>query len=135
MDRGFEEKAISDDLQPLCEVYVEDERPKDANGKSIDDYLYTAKDGEQYGIFKLTPRECGRLMDVRDEDIDKMFAVNSKSQCYRQFGNSIVCAVLAAIFSQLNIQGIKPWNERNVEEKERFLGWKKDTTKRKREID
>lgn len=125
----IEENFISDDIQPLCEIYADDEKPKDANGKTLEDYLYTANDGEQYGIFKLTPRECGRLMDVRDEDIDKMFAVNSNSQCYRQFGNSIVCVVLAAIFSQLNIQGIKPWNERTLEEKEQLLGWKRDTTK------
>ena len=116
MDRGFEEKAISDDLQPLCEVYAEDERPKDANGKTIDDYLYTAKDGEQYGIFKLTPRECGRLMGVSDKDIDAMFSVNSNSQCYKQFGNSIVVPVLEAIFSQLNIKGVKPWNEVHKDE-------------------
>lgn len=69
--------------------------------KTIEDYLYTAKDGEQYGIFKLSPRECGRLMDVSDEDIDKMFSVNSNSQCYKQFGNSIVVNVLVAIFGQL----------------------------------
>ena len=112
----IEEKFISNDLQPLCEIYAEDERPRDANGKTIDDYLYTAKDGEQYGIFKLTPRECGRLMGVSDEDIDKMFSVNSNSQCFKQFGNSIVVPVLEAIFSQLNIKGVKPWNEVHKDE-------------------
>jgi len=69
--------------------------------KAVEDYLYKAKDGEQYGIFKLSPRECGRLMDVDDRDIDKMFEVNSNSQCYKQFGNSIVVNVLVAIFGQL----------------------------------
>ena len=91
---------------------------------TLNDYLYTAKDGEQYGIFKLSPRECLRLMDVREEDIDKMLAVNSNSQCYKQAGNSIVVMVLTAIFSQLNIQGIKPWNERTIEERKELLGWK-----------
>lgn len=85
--------------------------------KTVEDYLFTAKDGEQYGVFKLTPRECGRLMGVKDADIDKMFAVNSNSQCYKQFGNSIVVPVLMAIFSQLNIAGVKPWNQ--LTEKER----------------
>lgn len=33
----------------------------------------------QYRIRKLTPRECGRLMGVSDEDIDKMAAVNSNT--------------------------------------------------------
>lgn len=57
----------------------------------------------RYRIRKLTPRECGRLMDVTDEDIDKMQAVNSKTQLYKQFGNSIVVAVMAAMFKNLNI--------------------------------
>ena len=39
----------------------------------------------KYRIRKLTPRECGRLMGVSDEDIDKMAAVNSNTQLYKQF--------------------------------------------------
>lgn len=58
----------------------------------------------QYRIRKLTPRECGRLMGVSDEDIDKMAAVNSNSQLYKQFGNSIVVAVMVAMFRNLNIE-------------------------------
>lgn len=69
--------------------------------KTVEDYLYHAKDGEDYGIFKLSPRECLRLMDVKDSDIDKMMAVNSNSQCYKQAGNSIAVNVLVAIFGQL----------------------------------
>lgn len=68
---------------------------------TVEDYLYHAKDGNDYGIFKLSPRECGRLMDVSDEDITKMLSVNSNSQCYKQFGNSIVVNVLVAIFGLL----------------------------------
>lgn len=94
--------------------------------QQVEDYLYTASDGEQYGIFKLTPRECGRLMGVKDSDIDKMFSVNSNSQCYKQFGNSIVVPVLMAIFSQLNIQGIKPWNEMTQEEKTQLVNKTRD---------
>ena len=63
-------------------------------------YLYNVG----YRIRKLTPRECGRLMDVTDEDITKMQAVNSNSQLYKQFGNSIVVAVMAAMFENLNIE-------------------------------
>jgi len=58
----------------------------------------------QYRIRKLTPRECGRLMGVSDEDINKMAAVNSNSQLYKQFGNSIVVAVMVAMFRNLNIE-------------------------------
>lgn len=57
----------------------------------------------QYRIRKLTPREYGRLMGVSDEDIDKMAAVNSNTQLYKQFGNSIVVDVMCAMFINLNI--------------------------------
>lgn len=57
----------------------------------------------QYRIRKLTPRECGRLMGASDEDIDRMAAVNSNTQLYKQFGNSIVVDVMCAMFRNLNI--------------------------------
>lgn len=82
----------------------------------IEDYLY-----KDYGVFKLTERECGRLMGVKDSDIDKMKSVVSKSQMYKQFGNSIVVPVLMAIFSQLNIQGITPWNELSQGQREELI--------------
>lgn len=50
-------------------------------------------------IRKLTPKECGRLMGVKDEDIDKLTL--SKSAQYHCFGDSIVVDVLMAIFKQL----------------------------------
>lgn len=59
---------------------------------------------KQYRIRKLTPRECGRLMGVSDEDISKMSAVNSNTQLYKQFGNSIVVDVMCAMFKNLNIE-------------------------------
>lgn len=58
----------------------------------------------QYRIRKLTPKECGRLMGVSDEDIEKMAAVNSNTQLYKQFGNSIVVDVMCAMFQCLNIR-------------------------------
>jgi len=58
----------------------------------------------QYRIRKLTPRECGRLMGVSDEGISKMAAVNSNTQLYKQFGNSIVVDVMCAMFKNLNIK-------------------------------
>ena len=54
-----------------------------------------------YRIRKLTPRECWRLMDFTDEDYEKAEAVNSNTQLYKQAGNSIVKAVLIAIFKQM----------------------------------
>ena len=66
---------------------------------------------ENYAIRNLTPRECGRLMGVTDEDIDKMIKVNSKTQLYKQFGNSIVVDVMCTMFSNLNIKRKKGNNE------------------------
>lgn len=52
-------------------------------------------------IRKLTPKECGRLMGVRDDDIDKMSVNQSNSSLYHCFGDSIVVDVLMAIFKQM----------------------------------
>lgn len=56
----------------------------------------------RYRIRKLTPRECFRLMDVDDADIDKIQAAGiSNSQQYKLAGNSIVVACLEKIFENL----------------------------------
>ena len=52
-------------------------------------------------IRKLTPTECWRLMGWADEQIQKVKAVTSNAQMYRQAGNGIVVQVLEAIFRQL----------------------------------
>lgn len=72
--------------------------------------LQTSKDFNawiviEYRIRKLTPLECLRLMDVDDEDANKMLAVNSETQVYKQAGNSIVVAVMVAIFKNLFLGG------------------------------
>ena len=55
-----------------------------------------------YRIRKLTERECFRLMDVDDADIDKIQAAGiSKSQQYKMAGNSICTGVLFHIFRKL----------------------------------
>lgn len=71
----------------------------------------------EYRIRKLTSRECYRLMGVREDDINKMQNINSATQCYKQAGNSIVVSVLMAIFSQLNLKGVTPWNDLTDEQK------------------
>lgn len=55
----------------------------------------------EYRIRKLTPKECWRLMDQKDEDFEKAAQVNSNTQLYKQAGNSIVVNVLVAIMGQL----------------------------------
>lgn len=71
----------------------------------------------QYRIRKLTPRECWRLMGYTDEDFENAESVNSNTQLYKEAGNAIVKQVLMAIFSQMNIKGVKPWNEMTLAEK------------------
>ena len=56
---------------------------------------------ENLRIRKLTPKECGRLMGVRDKDIDTMAVNQSNSSQYHLYGDSIVVDVLMAIFKQL----------------------------------
>lgn len=50
-------------------------------------------------IRKLTCRECLRLMDVDEHNIDKMLSAGiSDSQLYKMAGNSIVVACMEGIF-------------------------------------
>ncbi len=55
---------------------------------------------DSYRIRRLTPRECWRLMGVRDEQFDKLHDL-SNTQLYKMAGNSIVVDVLMAIFKNL----------------------------------
>ena len=52
-------------------------------------------------IRKLTPKECGRLMGVKDEDIDKIAKNQSDSSMYHLFGDSIVVDVLKYIIGEM----------------------------------
>ena len=59
-------------------------------------HIYT-----KYRIRKLTPKECGRLMDVNDDIIEAFSKIHSNSTLYKQFGNSIVVSVLYEIFKKM----------------------------------
>lgn len=52
-------------------------------------------------IRKLTPKECFRLMGVKDEDFDKIAKNQSDSSLYHLAGDSIVVNVLMAIFGEM----------------------------------
>lgn len=57
---------------------------------------------EIFRVRKFTERECFRLMDVPDENIDKIQTAGiSSTQQYKMAGNSIVVAVLYYIFKSL----------------------------------
>ena len=56
-------------------------------------------------IRKLTPKECWRLMGFDDEDFYKAEEVNSKTQLYKQAGNSIVVNCIEEILINLFKKG------------------------------
>ena len=57
------------------------------------------REAQCFDIRKLTPRETGRLMGVREPQLDAMQASGLRpSALYKLFGNSIVVDVLAAIY-------------------------------------
>lgn len=61
----------------------------------------------EFRVRKLTERECWRLMGFSEEDINKVKAVGiSRSQMYKQAGNSIVVDVLYYIFKNLPLDSI-----------------------------
>lgn len=74
-------------------------------GKETSDTLQTTqKEGivnSDLRIRKLTPRECFKLMGVKDEDFDKVKKNQSDASLYHLAGDSIVTNCLCAIFSQL----------------------------------
>lgn len=73
--------------------YMSDELPQN--------YNIANKDITPYRIRKLTERECGRLMGVKDDDIAKIGKNLSRSAQYHMFGDSIVTACLMAIFGKM----------------------------------
>ena len=52
-------------------------------------------------IRKLTPKECFRLMGLKDEDIDLIMEHQTNASGYHLAGDSIVSTCLMAIFGQL----------------------------------
>ena len=58
--------------------------------------------GSEIRIRKLTPKECWRLMNFTDEEYEAAEKAGvSKTQLYKQAGNSIVVSCLAHIFREL----------------------------------
>lgn len=74
-------------------------------GKEVSDTLQTSqKEGIVNGdlkIRRLTPKECFRLMGVRDKDYEKIAKKQSDSSLYHLAGDSIVVDVLMSIFGEM----------------------------------
>ena len=58
-------------------------------------------ENQKYRIRKLTPRECFRLMGVKNEDFDKVAINQSNSSLYHLAGDSIITTCLMALFGQM----------------------------------
>lgn len=56
---------------------------------------------EELRIRKLTPKECLRLMGLKDEDIELISEHQTNALLYHLAGDSICSNVLMAIFSQM----------------------------------
>ena len=52
-------------------------------------------------IRKLTPKECFRLMGLKDEDIEKVMEHQTNASGYHLAGDSIVTTCLMAILGQV----------------------------------
>lgn len=71
----------------------------------MEDGYMVDKEGRKYRIRKLTPTECFRLMDVEDEDIEKMKQAGiAKTNLYKLAGNSIVVSCMFHLFRKLFIE-------------------------------
>ena len=64
-------------------------------------YEEETEQNQNYRIRKLTPRECWRLMGVKDEDFDNVAKKQSNSSLYHLAGDSIIVNVLMAIFKEM----------------------------------
>lgn len=80
----------------------------DCNGVSVAvtcSFMPSITEPMRYRIRKLTPRECFRLMDMKETDIDKIQSAGiSNSQQYKLAGNSIVVANLYHLFRKMFIE-------------------------------
>lgn len=127
--RGTVQKEKSQTLTTSCDVgtivgtyqYAKSDKFMNGKdrlqlGKEVSDTLQTSpKEAICYNdlrIRKLSPRECGRLMNVKDEDIDKLLKNQSNSSAFHLFGDSICTNVLMAIFGELlDINWIEKFKE------------------------
>ena len=94
-------------------VFMEEEKKIKTPRPEGKGWCWDENNGKWFRIRKLTPRECFRLMDVRDSDFEKLLATDScdkngnhkraisDSQLYKMAGNSIVVSCLDLIFENL----------------------------------
>ena len=72
--------------------------------RKLNDIAHTVDTANTHGIVlrggrvrRLMPRECFRLQGFSEDQIDKILAINSDAQAYKQAGNSVTVPVIEAI--------------------------------------
>lgn len=87
-------------------------------GRVGHDIAHTLDTGSTQGIVerggrirRLMPRECLRLQGFEDEQIDKILAINSDAQAYKQAGNSVTVNVIEAIGRRIRAVDEDLWKE------------------------
>lgn len=69
--------------------------------------MFTLTTKDRHGVLlgkrirRLTPRECLRLQGWRDDRIDRVLAIQSNNQVYKQAGNGVTVTVVEAIGRRL----------------------------------
>ena len=76
-----------------------------ANKGKIQEAVANLRDDEFVRLRMLTPRESLRLMDIEDEDIDKMIyeSGNGPADIYKMAGNSICVSPIYHLFRKMFI--------------------------------
>lgn len=106
-EKNYIQRAIEDSKGKDCGFYC-DQIPTFGYRKPIDG-LARALKAEQhdssfinnYRIRKLTPKECFRLMGVKEEDFERVAQNQSNSSLYHLAGDSIITNCLMAIFKEM----------------------------------
>lgn len=96
--RGYSESEPGDSVDIS---YAGQNKKRARVGHGVSYTLTTHADkavvGEDLRIRRLVPRECLRLQGFSDEQIDKLLAVTSDTQAYRQAGNAVTVNVVHAL--------------------------------------
>ena len=96
--RGYKEAGPGDSVDIS---YASQNQKRARVGRSIAYTLTTNADkavvGPDMRIRRLTPQECLRLQGFTDSQIDRLLAVTSDSQAYKQAGNAVTVHVVHAL--------------------------------------
>lgn len=103
---GWEPRVPGDIARPLTALPSRHSQNFLVTQGSMEEYREGREDSGHLRIRYLTPRECWRLMGQPDWAYDRAAAIGtSRTQLYKQAGNSIVVDVLAAIFKGMYEDG------------------------------